>query len=91
MSIHVEFFGIVKQRAGIDSTLVETNGDEIRLGDVLAVLAIQLPALVGQCIYDQRLLPGFTANVDGEKFVTDAETLLRDGSSLLIMSTDAGG
>ncbi len=89
--IRVEFFGIAKQRAGIAETIVETESDDIRLGDVLTELVRRLPALDGQCISGRQLLRGFAANVNGEQFVTDTEARLQDGSSLLIMSSDAGG
>jgi sulfur-carrier protein len=87
MSITVELFGIARARAGVDRT---TSAGKC-LGDVLADLASRFPGLAAACIEDQRLRPGFTANLAGERFLTAPETPLMDGDTVLILSLDAGG
>ena len=39
----------------------------------------------------EQLQPGYVANINGQHFVSDPETLLDDHTCLLIMSADAGG
>ena len=87
MSITVELFGVPRQRAGAASLTVEAK----RLGDVLEQLANRFPDLAETCFDQQNLKPGYLANLDGERFIRDPDTPLRDGASLLILSADAGG
>lgn len=87
MQVAVEFFGIVRARAGIARTLA--SGDN--LGDLLADLAARFPALAEACIDGRRLRPEFTANLGGQRFVTAPETILKEGETLLLLSLDAGG
>jgi molybdopterin converting factor small subunit len=85
--ITVEFFGVPRERCGVAATTVP--GD--RLGTVLRSLEKCFPALATDCLASGRLRPGFAANLNGERFVSDPDTPLRDGDTLLIMSADAGG
>jgi molybdopterin converting factor small subunit len=87
MSITVELFGIPRQRAGV----ARSQADGCRLRDVLADIVRQFPQLDGECIADGRLSRGYLANLNGERFVTDPETPLSPGDSILILSADAGG
>src|SRR5205814_910528 len=87
MQVSVELFGIPRARAGIAQ--VSANGEN--LGDVLADLAKNFPPLAGVCIDGRSLRPGFIVNVSAERFVTSAETPLRQGDTILLMSLDAGG
>jgi len=87
MPVIVELFGIPRARAGVASTSAE--GDS--LGEVLADLSVRFPELAATCIDGPTLRPGFTANLDGQRFLTDPETCLADGDRLLLMSLDAGG
>ena len=61
------------------------------LGDVLADLARQFPALADTCIDGRSLRQGFIVNLGAERFVTSPETPLRKGDTVLFMSLDAGG
>jgi molybdopterin converting factor small subunit len=36
-------------------------------------------------------VPSLTMNLDGQRFVKDLATPVRDGQSVLILSADAGG
>jgi molybdopterin converting factor small subunit len=91
MSIRVEFYGISRQRAGTAQAVVELNSRGASLGDVLLSLGTRFPEFGASCLDDGRLARWFLANVDGERFVRDPETPLRDGQSLLILSADSGG
>ncbi len=87
MSITVELFGVPRQRAGV----AQVQADGARLDEVLAALVRRFPRLAGECIADGRLAPGYLANLNGRRFVTDPATALAPGDALLILSTDAGG
>ena len=87
MRVRVELFGIARLRAGVSQT--EANGSN--LGDVFCDLAQRFPALAKDCISGRNLKAGFTANLRGERFVTDPSTNLQEGDSILLLSMDAGG
>ena len=87
MLVHVELFGIPRARAGVDRTTASGSC----LGDVLNDLAGRFPELATSCIDNRQLRSGFTANLCGEKFVTDPDTQIRDGDTLLLLNLDAGG
>ena len=90
MSIQVELFGIPRLRAG--ASVVEIKTDHgLTLGEVLIRLAQDCPALERECIEAGRVKQGYVANLDGQKFVSDPDVIVESGSSLLIMSADAGG
>ena len=87
MDIVVEFFGIARARAGVATT----RASGTCLGDVRSSLSRRFPGLAETCIDEHRLRPGFTANLNGERFVTASETPLVQGDTVLLMSMDAGG
>ena len=84
--MHVEFFGVPRERAGISE--LEVHADT--LGQLLGTLAQRMPSL-SEIIEDDRLHPAFVANLNGDRFVTDPRTPLGAGDSVLILSADAGG
>lgn len=85
--ISVELYGIARRRAGTDRAAAAGRS----LGEVLADLGRQFPALAEACFDGGRLKPGFVANLGGDRFVTDPHTPLGEATSLLILSADAGG
>jgi molybdopterin converting factor small subunit len=87
MQVAVELFGIPQARAG----LAQTSAVGSNLGEVLADLARQFPALAETCIDGRALRPGFVANLSAERFVTSPETPLKEGDTVLLLSLDAGG
>ncbi len=87
MNVEVELFGIPRARAGVGTT----SARGANLGDVLADLARRFPALADACIDGRQLKASYLASLDGRQFVTDPETPLTEGASLLILSADAGG
>ncbi len=91
MKIHVEFYGIPRERTGVASTDVEILRNTLRLEDVLIELEHQFPRLAHECINNGRLSAGYIANLDGKQFINDTKMTLRENQVLLIMSSDAGG
>jgi len=84
--MHVEFLGIPRQRAGIPEIEIQAE----TLGQLLGGLAARIPSL-GDLIDGNRLQPSFAANLNGDRFVSDPETTLRQDDCVLILSADAGG
>ena len=84
--MHVEFFGVPRERAGVSE--LEVHADT--LGQLLGALAARMPSL-SEIIQRDRLHPAFVANLNGDRFVADPETPLKTGDSVLILSADAGG
>jgi len=91
MPIRVELFGIARQRAGVGELLFEAAGGPMSLTDVLTAVARKAPQLDGPWISGGRLHASLAANIDGQRFVSDPATPIRDGQCLLILSADAGG
>ena len=84
--MQVEFLGVPRQRAGIS----ELDMEAATLGQLITALAEQVPSLQ-ELIAADRLRPGFVANLNGDRFVSDPETPLNDHDHVLILSADAGG
>lgn len=84
--MQVEFFGVPRERAGVSE--LEVHADT--LGQLLGTLAERVPSL-SEIIQHGRLHPAFVANLNGDRFVTDPDTPLDAGDSVLILSADAGG
>ena len=87
MSIRIEFYGIARQRAGVEFFEVEGK----TLGDVFDRLQAELPKFSAACLKDGKLRFGFLANVNGQTFSSKRETPLNDGDAVLFLSADAGG
>jgi molybdopterin converting factor small subunit len=84
--MHVEFFGVPRERAGMSGLEVQAE----TLGQLLGTLAAQIPTL-GKLIGGNRLHPSFVANLNGDQFVSDPGTPLAQNDCVLILSADAGG
>jgi molybdopterin converting factor small subunit len=84
--MHVEFFGVSRERAGTAELDVQAD----TLGQLLGTLAAQIPSLAELIVVD-RLHPSFAANLNGDRFVSDPETPLGKDDCILILSADAGG
>ena len=84
--MHVEFFGIPRERVGRADVVVD--GDT--LGGVLQSLGERYPAF-GELVTADGLHPAIAANLNGDLFITDLQTPLRPDDRLLILSADAGG
>jgi molybdopterin converting factor small subunit len=84
--MHVEFFGVPRERAGISE--LEVHADT--LGQLFGALAQRVPSL-SEIIQNDRLHPAFVANLNGDRFVADPETRLGTDDCVIILSADAGG
>ena len=84
--MRVEFLGLPRERAGV----AEVDVDADTLGQLLDALASRFPAFA-DLVRGDRLHPALAANVNGDRFVTDPRTTLRDDDCVLILSADAGG
>lgn len=82
----VELFGVPRQRAGVAVLELEAE----TLGQVLEALADRIPSF-RDFIQADCLHPSLTANLNGERFISDPETRLAKTDSVLILSADAGG
>ena len=84
--MQVEFYGVPRARAGTASLEVQAE----TLGGLLRTLTARIPAFASFMDSD-RLLPSFVANLNGDRFVSDPSTPLRENDCVLILSADAGG
>ena len=84
--MHVEFLGVPRERAGIAEMDVEAE----TLGRLLETLATRMPGLA-ELIAVDRLHPSLAASLNGDRFISDPETPLRDEDRVLILSADVGG
>lgn len=84
--IQVEFFGMARQLAGCETTTVTA----LTVIDVIAELTDRYPELALRCFDQGHLSPSWIFNVDGS-FVRDGKLTVTPGSSILLMSADAGG
>jgi len=91
MAVRVEFYGIARQRADVSQLALELEQPEIAFSALLARIAMLAPAFARECLVNGRLQSALTANLDGQRFISDPDTPIRDGQSLLILSADAGG
>ncbi len=91
MTLRVEFFGIARQRAGVARADIMLPEKQATLGNAFAHLIAVFPGLAEECIADGRLRSGFSANLGGQRFVSDPATVLTEDDCLLILSADAGG
>jgi molybdopterin converting factor small subunit len=88
--MHVEFFGVPRERAGMSELEVQAD----TLGQLLGTLAAQIPSLgklIGASGLGMKLHPSFVANLNGNRFVSDPGTPLSKDDCVLILSADAGG
>lgn len=91
MSVHVEFYGIPRRRAGVAAVDVAHGRQWLMLAELLAELAEQFPELSADCLDSGRLREGVLANLNGERFVCEPEELVQAGDCVLLLSADAGG
>jgi molybdopterin converting factor small subunit len=84
--MRVELLGVPRERAGVAE--LELTADT--LGQLLAALSVRFPSL-GELITADRLRPSVVANLNGDQFVSDPQTRLKEDDCVLILSADAGG
>jgi len=92
MAIKVEFYGVARLRVGVaELSLPIAKGQGVALKQVLSSIAETLPPFGNDCLERGSLRREFTANLDGQRFIREPDQKIPDGSTLLILSTDAGG
>jgi len=84
--MRVELLGVPRERAGVAE--LELHADT--LGQLLTALVVRFPSLA-ELITPKGLEPSVVANLNGDRFVRDPQTRLRQSDSVLILSADAGG
>ena len=84
--MRVEFFGIPRERAGV----AELDLQAETLGQLFATLAVRVPPLA-ELVHCGRLASPLLASLNGDHFVSDPATKLKDTDCVLILSADAGG
>ena len=84
--MRVEFFGVSRERAGIP----ERTANARTLGELLAILAADHPSLA-ELLPDSQLHPALAVNLNGDRFVRNPHTPLKDDDCVMILSADAGG
>ncbi|MFO0914295.1 MAG: MoaD/ThiS family protein [Pirellulales bacterium] len=91
MHVDIELYGVARQRAGTSHIQVPASGESLTLAQIITRLAESYPGLARECFPDGNLARDYAVCVNGERFVRAADTLIRAGESILIMSADAGG
>jgi molybdopterin converting factor small subunit len=84
--MRVELLGIPRERAGVAELELEAE----TLGQLLMALAARFPSF-DELIVADRLQSSCTANLNGDRFISDPSTRLGEDDSVLILSADVGG
>jgi molybdopterin converting factor small subunit len=84
--MYVEFLGIPRERAGVTELEVEAA----TLGELLSALTARFPSF-SALVSGDRLHPSLAANLNGDEFVSDPNTVLSGSDRLLLLSADVGG
>ena len=82
--VHIELYGVPRLRAGTARLTVEGRS----IGEVLGALARACPALARNVLEVQK---GLGRVQPAYRFVSDAETPLAEGDTLLLLAADVGG
>jgi molybdopterin converting factor small subunit len=85
--VRLEFFGIPRARVGVAQMVVEAG----TVREALRAAVALVPALGECCTEAGDLNSACIVNLDGLQFVSDVETPVRDGQTILLLSKDAGG
>ena len=87
MTVHIEFFGIPRSRAGVAQLDIDADS----LQQALMAVAAQIPGWGAACLTEHGLQRGLIANLNGQRFISDPATPLQHGDAVLILSADVGG
>jgi molybdopterin converting factor small subunit len=92
VAVIVELFGNAQLIAGQRLVPIEVPPD-CTSGEIAKVLAQQHPRLIGKVIRSDisGFLSSYSANLNGIQFVRDDRIKLKNGDSLLLFSSQAGG
>jgi molybdopterin converting factor small subunit len=92
LTIRVELFGSARIACGKKCIEIEM-AERACVRDVTHELAKKCPELLGKAILDDGsgLMESYTLNLNGTEFITSEEFRLKQGDSLLLFSSQAGG
>lgn len=90
MKVQVEFYGTARIRSGKESVVVEVH-DNAKISDVLNRLGEVTPQFISEYVKDGQIDRRLMVNINGDRFVSELETLLEPDCTLLILPRDAGG
>jgi len=91
MKLRVEFYGIPRARSGVATIDLTFDRSSTTLRDVLTRLANEFPRFGSECLSNGVLRPEYSANRNGEIFLSRESAVLSEGDSLIILAADAGG
>ncbi len=83
----IELYGLPRLRAGAERCELPAGP----LHDVLGALAGALPGLVPDILRDGRLTEHALIAVDGRDLLIEPDTMIVDGTVLVLISAQAGG
>ena len=92
VSVTIELFGTARMACGCRN--VKTNlPASACVADVVAALGAICPDLIGVALRDDLsgLMSSYTLNLNATEFVECGELALREGDTLLLFSSQAGG
>ena len=90
ISVLVELFGVARLLAKTQFVSLDLARGAT-LAQVLAALAEKLPVLNGRVIHSEKLVSGYTCNINGLDFVRAPSAKINSGDKIFILSADAGG
>ena len=92
IGVTVELFGMARIIAGRYQVIIRI-GESTDSGEVAKLLALACPELVGKVILDDRtgLQDSYILNLNGTEFADRGRFQLKQGDSLLLFSSQAGG
>ncbi len=88
----VQLFGLPREITELQEVEVELK-DGANLGDVIAALRREIPALEGRVIRagENRLMEHCAFNINGRFYLDDREVQLQDGDRILLLTLATGG
>jgi molybdopterin converting factor small subunit len=87
MSVTLEFYGVARLRTGRETLTVEAA----TVGEALAAMERACPAAAGTLVAAGRLVRHYRLSLNGKEFVSNPETALADGDTMIVLSAEAGG
>ena len=88
----VEMYGLSSEITELRKTEVELK-DGVSLGDVIAALRREIPALEGHVVRagENRLMERYAFNINGRFYFDDRELQLQDGDRVALLTLAVGG
>ena len=88
----VQWFGLPHEITELQEVEVELK-DGASLGDVIAALRREIPALEGRVIRtgENRLMEQCAFNINGRFYLDDREVQLQNGDRILLLTLATGG